>query len=136
MKRADELQKCWFDLTRWHQESTNELERVLQEQHNLTLNEFYALLCVAQSSTKHRSLQELQQFTGLSQSAMSRLISRMETKCCGIIKLQGYGGDRRNVFVSITENGMPLFEEAFLTFIETLDSLFQTSSINLPTQGR
>lgn len=69
-------------------------------------------------------------FIGLSQSATSRLMDRMESKSCGVIKRQGYGKDKRDIYAVLTDKGEQLFKEANETFESTLKTSFKNHGVN------
>lgn len=62
---------------------------------------------------------------GLSQSAMSGLAARMESKDCGVIRRYGYGDDKRGVYTTMTDSGEAFFYDVIKTFEETLEEALQ-----------
>ncbi|MGL4698069.1 MarR family winged helix-turn-helix transcriptional regulator [Enterococcus larvae] len=90
----------------------NELEVQLKEEASLALNEFYVLYFLSIEESKKMRLQHLQEKVGLSQSALSRLISRMEDKRCGVINRHICTDDKRGIYVSITDKGLEKVEKA------------------------
>ncbi|MBV6737681.1 MarR family winged helix-turn-helix transcriptional regulator [Priestia megaterium] len=124
-----ELIKSWLSLTQFHDTVSKELEYSLQQNHQLALKEFYVLLFLAETPEKQLPLQELQHMIGLSQSAMSRLAARMESKSCGVIRRHGYGDDKRGVYTTMTDKGEQFFEEVLKTFEETIEKTLQNSDI-------
>jgi len=130
MEKQENLIQSWLGLTRFHSQFSRKLEQSLQEKHGLALNEFYVLLFIMDTESKYLKLQELQNLIGLSQSAMSRLASRMESKSCGVIKRQGLGEDSRDVYASLTGKGEEFFKEVYPTFQETVKDFFTESRID------
>ncbi|RAL24158.1 MarR family winged helix-turn-helix transcriptional regulator [Thermoflavimicrobium daqui] len=116
--------KSWLTLTHFHTIITNELEATLQREHQLTLKEFYVLLFLSEAPLKKLKLQQLQNMVGLSQSAMSRLVSRFEAKGCGALQRTICEDDRRNIYTSLTQIGEEKVEKALITFNETLLQAF------------
>ncbi len=114
----------WLTLSNIQMNISNELECVLQQHHQLALNEFYVLLYLSQAPEKKLKLQQLQNMVGLSQSAMSRLVSRFEAKGCGTLRRHICGDDRRAIYTSLTEEGEEKLKKAFVTFNETLKKAF------------
>lgn len=129
MSNEQSLMNTWLSFTHIHAMLSNELDRALQEKHQMPLNEFYVLLYLSQSPEKKLRLLELQQLVGLSQSAMSRLSVRMENKSCGVIKRLGYEDDRRGVCALITDKGEQRLQDILETVNETLTSSLSNSDI-------
>lgn len=119
----------WLSLTNMQVTIQNEIENNLQLQHQLSLNEFYVLLFLAESPEKKLKLQELQNMVGLSQSAMSRLVSRFEAKGCGALQRHICMEDRRAFYTSITKYGEEKLEKAYVTVNETLETIFSKKEI-------
>ncbi|MCM2532783.1 MarR family transcriptional regulator [Neobacillus pocheonensis] len=122
--QKNQLITSWLTLTNIQMKITNELENKLQQNHQLSLNEFYVLLFLSKAPEKKLKLQQLHSMVGLSQSAMSRLVSRFEAKGCGTLRRHICVDDRRAIFTSLTTEGEELLKEAFGTFNEPLQILF------------
>jgi DNA-binding MarR family transcriptional regulator len=103
---------------------SNELESNLQQKHQLSLNEFYVLLFLSEAPQKKLKLQQLQSMVGLSQSAMSRLVSRFEARDCGALRRHICVDDRRAIYTSLTPEGEEKLNQAIITFHETLENTF------------
>ncbi|MEK5478575.1 MarR family transcriptional regulator [Paenibacillus sp. FSL R5-0407] len=106
----------WLSLTQMQMGITSKLEAALQEKHQLPLNEFYLLLFLSEAPEKKLKLQQLEDMVGLSQSAVSRLVSRFEAKGCGALQRTICEEDRRAVYTSITPIGEAKLEKALPTF--------------------
>ncbi|WP_141433952.1 MarR family winged helix-turn-helix transcriptional regulator [Bacillus sp. 03113] len=119
----------WLSLTNVQMNIQNDLESTLQLHHQLSLKEFYVLLFLSEAPEKKLKLQQLQNMVGLSQSAMSRLVSRFEAKGCGALKRHICLEDRRAIFTSITKEGEEKLGKAFVTFNETLANIFTKKDI-------
>ena len=119
----------WLSLTNIQMKITNELEGILQEKHKLSLKEFYVLLFLSESPEKKLKLQQLQNMVGLSQSAMSRLVSRFEAKDCGALKRHICVDDRRAIFTSLTAEGEEELKKASVTFNQALEKAFAQETI-------
>ncbi|MEY8757829.1 MarR family transcriptional regulator [Peribacillus frigoritolerans] len=102
--KNNELINKWIGLTSFYDKVSKDLEQKLHEKHKVSLKEFYVLLLLFESSNRQLPLQELQLKVGLSQSAMSRLAARMESKDCGVIRRHGYGDDKRGVYTTINND--------------------------------
>ncbi|HZH58951.1 MAG TPA: MarR family transcriptional regulator [Metabacillus sp.] len=119
---TNQLISNWLSLTNIQMSVENKLENILQETHQLTLKEFYVLLFLSQAPNKKLKLQQLQNMVGLSQSAMSRLVSRFEAKGCGTLRRHVCVDDRRAIFTALTEAGEEKLEKALKTVTQTLEN--------------
>lgn len=111
----------WLSLTQIQAMITNELEQALQQKHDLSLNEFYVLLFLSEAPGQQLRLQQLQTMVGLSQSAMSRLVSRFEAKGCGAMQRAICENDRRGIYTSLTSIGEEKLQRAKSTVQEVLE---------------
>jgi DNA-binding MarR family transcriptional regulator len=100
----------------------NALESELQIKHGLTLSEFTVLQCLAEHPEHHMRMQQLADSVGLSQSAMSRLVERLEAESCGLLERFLCLKDRRGVYTQITEKGLDRLNEAYPTYQSILTS--------------
>jgi len=126
---TNQLISDWMSLANIQIRVEHELESILQETHQLTLKEFYVLLFLSQAPNKKLKLQQLQNMVGLSQSAMSRLVSRFEAKGCGTLRRHVCIEDRRAIFTALTESGEKKLEEAIKTVHQTLRHSFADNEI-------
>lgn len=130
----EELIKSWLSLTQFHDAVSKELEQSLQQSHQLALKEFYVLLFLAETPENQLPLQELQHMIGLSQSAMSRLAARMESKSCGVIRRHGCGDDKRGIYTTMTDKGKQFFEEVLKTFEDTIEKTIQNNDLKFDSK--
>lgn len=119
----------WLSLTHIQMNVANELETNLQAKHNLSLKEFYLLLFLSETPEKKLKLQKLESMVGLSQSAVSRLVSRFEAKGCGALQRHACDEDRRSIYTSLTQIGQDKLDRAQETFKETLVSAFPEQEV-------
>ena len=119
----------WLSFSNLQMKITNELESSLQQKHQLSLNEFYVLLFLSEAPEKKLKLQQLQNNVGLSQSAMSRLVSRFEARDCGVLKRNICVDDRRAIYTSLTPQGEEKLKGAIVTFNETLERTFSKDQV-------
>lgn len=122
LKAKNELLDIWLSLTQIQSNINDELEQALQKDYDLSLKEFYALNFISQSENKELRLQQLQEMVGLSQSAISRLVVRMEAKDCGALQRHICEKDRRGIYTGLTEIGENKLQRARETFNEILQS--------------
>jgi DNA-binding MarR family transcriptional regulator len=104
------LLASWRELADRHARITCALERVLQEEHGLGVSEFEVLERLAGPDKDQHRMQELASSVYLSQSALSRLIGRLETE--GLVSRTICSEDRRGIFACITEAGRDRYEAA------------------------
>lgn len=92
---------AWRDLLARHATLSSQLERVLHE-HQLGVSDFEVLDRLADAGDCMR-MHHLAQAVHLSQSALSRLVSRLERH--GLLSRTLCADDRRGIFVWLTEAG-------------------------------
>ncbi|MBF0779936.1 MULTISPECIES: MarR family winged helix-turn-helix transcriptional regulator [unclassified Granulicatella] len=104
MNQVDCINK-WLSISLQQKEIEHNLEKKLKEVSELTLNEFYVLYFLSQEPQRSMRIFDLQEKVHLTQSAMSRLISRMEKKeHSGIIR-GNCPKDKRGVCIKLTPEG-------------------------------
>ncbi|QNF29853.1 MarR family winged helix-turn-helix transcriptional regulator [Metabacillus elymi] len=133
--QKNQLISSWLSFTHVQMKVTDELESILQQNHQLSLKEFYVLLFLSETPEKKLKLQQLQSMVGLSQSAMSRLVSRFEAKGCGALKRHICVDDRRAIYTSLTNEGEEKLKKALGTINETLANAFSREDIQKELQG-
>ncbi|SET22793.1 MarR family winged helix-turn-helix transcriptional regulator [Paenibacillus sp. NFR01] len=121
----------WLSFSQIYNGINDKLEQALQERFNMSLKEFYVLYFISQSGEKKLRLQQLQDLVGLSQSAISRLVARLEAKNCGALERAVCEADRRGIYTSITEYGEDKLERALQTYNEELQQELQTGKLNI-----
>ncbi|MFC7681226.1 MarR family winged helix-turn-helix transcriptional regulator [Paenibacillus sp. GCM10028914] len=119
----------WLTLTHIQMNVTNELEANLQAKHGLSINEFYLLLFLSEAPEKKLKLQKLESMVGLSQSAISRLVSRFEAKGCGALERKACDDDRRSIYTALTSIGEDKLIRAQETFKDTLIKSFPEKDV-------
>ncbi|MFC4531412.1 MarR family winged helix-turn-helix transcriptional regulator [Sphaerisporangium dianthi] len=103
----------WRGLLACHATTWCALERELGDKHGLGVSDFEVLDRMAESDHGKYRVQELADAVHLSQSALSRLISRLEK--AGLVCRNMCQDDRRGVFVQITEAGVERHRQAVPT---------------------
>jgi DNA-binding MarR family transcriptional regulator len=101
---------AWRDLADRHARVLSALERSLQVHHDLGVSEFEVLERLASSEGDQCRMQELSGVTHLSQSALSRLVGRLEAD--GLVTRAMCTDDRRGIFAHITDAGRERYEAA------------------------
>lgn len=113
-KKAEQaLVEQWRDILALHARTQCEIERALQ-QHGLCASDFEVLDVLATGSTADTGacalrVQEISERVHLSQSALSRLIARLEKD--GLVERAMCPEDRRGVRVALTAKGRELHGE-------------------------
>ncbi len=100
----------WHELAGRHARVVSALERALEADHDLGINEFEVLERLVRSEGEHCRMQELTAATHLSQSALSRLVGRLEAE--GLVTRAMCQDDRRGIFAHITDAGRARYEAA------------------------
>ncbi|MFI9822632.1 MarR family winged helix-turn-helix transcriptional regulator [Streptomyces sp. NPDC052013] len=112
VKQVDqELVDQWRDLLALHARTQCEIDRALHE-HGLCASDFEVLDILAESRAEQGCsyrVQEISERVHLSQSALSRLIARLEKE--GLVERGMCPEDRRGVRVSLTGKGRALHGE-------------------------
>ena len=100
-----ELLRAWRGLLERYHSTASALERALNEQHQLGLSEFEVLDRLAESPAEKDEcrVQELSARVHLSQSALSRVVARLERD--GLVTRAMCAADRRGIYVHLTEAG-------------------------------
>src|SRR3954465_4822217 len=96
----DQLLDRWNELESEHARVREALEHRLQREHRLSLTEYEVLLRLSDSPEGHRRIQELAEEIHLSQSALSRLVQRLEDD--GFVCRNVCDHDPRGAFASVT----------------------------------
>jgi DNA-binding MarR family transcriptional regulator len=104
------LLDSWRDLLDQHARITCALERVLQDEHGLGVSEFEVMERLAAPDKEQHRMQELADSVHLSQSALSRLIGRLESE--GLVTRAICSEDRRGIYAGLTEEGRARYEAA------------------------
>lgn len=114
----DQLLSKWMELESEHARVREALEQALQRNHRLSLTEYEVLRRLAESPEGHRRIQELAEEIHLSQSALSRLVQRLEDD--GYVSRAVCDHDRRGVFACVTDEGRKAQAEAQPTHVSVL----------------
>ncbi|SFE72277.1 MarR family winged helix-turn-helix transcriptional regulator [Trichococcus pasteurii] len=121
----------WLEINNFHLKVESTLEKSLQMNHNLSLKEFYVLYFLSQEPDQKLKLQDLEEKVGLSQSAVSRLVSKFEAKGCGALERNVCEQDRRIVHTSLTKTGAAKLAAAAATVEQVLTESFSEMPVQL-----
>jgi len=112
---------AWRTIAASHAAACAALERELGKRHGLGVSEFEVLDRLAERGERDFRAQELADAVHLSQSALSRLIDRLEVH--GLVERCLCGEDRRGIYVRLTPAGQERHAEAALTHRDVLASV-------------
>ncbi|MFM9445701.1 MarR family winged helix-turn-helix transcriptional regulator [Streptomyces acidiscabies] len=108
---ATDLEDRWRDILTVHARTLCEIDRALHP-HGLGASDFEVLDLLATEAPCHGDQCRVQNLVGrvhLSQSALSRLIGRLEKD--GLVERSVCAEDRRGVYVSLTQKGRGVHTE-------------------------
>jgi DNA-binding MarR family transcriptional regulator len=125
MGADSELVGQWRELLERHARTTSALERRLQHEHGLGVSEYEVLERLV--GRKDCRMQELAEEVHLSQSALSRVVARLETD--GLVTRGMCPSDRRGIMACITDGGRERYEAARPTHRAVLAETLSTSPV-------
>jgi DNA-binding MarR family transcriptional regulator len=105
-----DLVGAWRELLERHARTTSALERRLQHEHGLGVSEYEVLERLAGTDKDTRRMQELAEAVHLSQSALSRVVARLEAD--GLVYRGMCPEDRRGIMACLTDSGRERYEAA------------------------
>jgi len=112
MAKPDALTAQWHALLEQHTRVTTALERALGA-HDLGVSDFEVLSELAAAPEQECRMQQLSGLVHLSQSALSRVVGRLEEQ--GLVTRFMCQNDRRGIFATITDKGRERYAEALPT---------------------
>ena len=100
-----QLVRAWRGLLERYHATSCALERALNQEHQLGLSEFEVLDWLVETQSQHTDcrVQDLAASVHLSQSALSRVIARLERD--GLVTRAMCSEDRRGIYVHLTDAG-------------------------------
>ncbi|MEV0446853.1 MarR family transcriptional regulator [Streptomyces sp. NPDC050600] len=125
------LASGWGALSLLHGKIETRIERALQSGHDLSVRE-YALLDVLSRQHDgvggHLQMKQVADAVVLSQSATTRLVSRLEDR--GLLSRYLCPTDRRGIYTDVTESGLALLDEARPTNDAALREALDEAALN------
>lgn len=109
----------WRRLAALHQLIEARLEKALQAEHELSVVEFTVLDALSRQDGWHLRMAQLARATGLSPSATTRLVNRLEAR--SLITRILCEDDRRGIYTELTTAGRRLLAKARPTHDAVLD---------------
>ncbi|MFC4115536.1 MarR family winged helix-turn-helix transcriptional regulator [Nonomuraea zeae] len=100
----------WRTLAALHAKIEERLEKALQKEHELSVSEYTVLDALARQDGWHMRMQQLARAVVLSQSATTRLVTRLENR--GLLRRYLCEDDRRGIYSEVTPAGRELLEQA------------------------
>jgi DNA-binding MarR family transcriptional regulator len=105
------LVETWRGVAQCHAKVSGALDKALEREHGIGLSEFEVLERLATTGdAEGRRMQDLADAVCLSQSALSRLIGRLES--AGYVCRAMCTADRRGIYAHITDEGRARWEAA------------------------
>lgn len=120
MSKDNELIHNWMSFSKFHNRTTRSLDQILQNKYHLGVSDFYLMVFLNENEEKQLRLSQLQHMVGLSQSALSRLISRLENHEMKLIERAIHAEDRRSVYAVLTPNGQEFISNVMAEVEESL----------------
>ena len=108
----------WRRLAALHQLIESRLEKALQAEHGLSVVEFTVMDALSRQDGWHMRMAQLGRAAGLSPSASTRLVNRLEDR--GLLTRILCADDRRGIYTELTPAGRALYERAHPIHDETL----------------
>lgn len=108
--RVEARARGWRTLAALHARIEDALERALQTEYNLSVSEYTVLDVLARQDGWYMRMQQLARAAVLSQSATTRLVTRLENR--GILSRYLCTEDRRGIYTEVTPEGQKLLENA------------------------
>ncbi|OXM74947.1 MarR family transcriptional regulator [Amycolatopsis thermalba] len=100
----------WRTLAALHARIEDRLERALQREHELSVSEYTVLEVLSRQDGFHLRMNQLSSAVVLSQSATTRLVSRLEDR--GLLQRYLCPTDRRGIYTEVTAAGRELLDAA------------------------
>jgi DNA-binding MarR family transcriptional regulator len=110
----------WRRLAALHQLIETRLEKALQSGHELSVVEFTVMDALARQDGWHMRMAQLGRAAGLSPSASTRLVNRLEDR--GLLTRILCADDRRGIYTELTPAGRKALEHARPAHDEALEA--------------
>ncbi|MBJ7331607.1 MAG: MarR family transcriptional regulator [Solirubrobacteraceae bacterium] len=122
---SGDLEQTWRDVVAKHAKVSCALDQALGDEHALSATDFAVLQRLVESDEGKLRMQELADEIHLSQSALSRLVGRLEDR--GLACRTMCEHDRRGIWTCITDEGRVLHDEAAPTHDRVLSETLSAS---------
>jgi DNA-binding MarR family transcriptional regulator len=104
--------------------TANAIDRELETRFKIGFSEFEILDLLSEVDAESCRMKDLTKQTPMTQSALSRIIDRLEK--AGLVRRQVCSDDRRAMYVELTEKGSKLHHEAAVAHRAVLEEFLQT----------
>lgn len=126
----DDIFNTWMNLTKYYDRILKAMDYTLQGQFQLGMKEFYLMYYLAQSEQKKVKLSDLVPKVGLSHSALSRLVTRLEQhRGESLVERQTDANDKRSVYIFLMKKGEQRLHEMQILFNDSLQSRMSEKDI-------
>ncbi|MEU5158521.1 MarR family transcriptional regulator [Streptomyces sp. NPDC020875] len=125
------LAQSWCALSLLHGKIETRVERALQSGHGLSVREYSLLDVLSRQHSGpggHLQMKQVADAVVLSQSATTRLVTRLEDR--GLLTRYLCDTDRRGIYTDVTEDGQSLLAEARPTHDAALREAFDEAAEN------
>ncbi|MEU3600810.1 MarR family transcriptional regulator [Streptomyces sp. NPDC006798] len=125
------LAQSWCALSLLHGKIETRVERALQSGHGLSVREYSLLDVLSRQHSGpggHLQMKQVADAVVLSQSATTRLVTRLEDR--GLLTRYLCDTDRRGIYTDVTEDGLALLTEARPTHDAALREAFDEAAGN------
>ncbi|NEC64256.1 MarR family transcriptional regulator [Streptomyces sp. SID9727] len=125
------LSQGWIALSLLHGKIETRVERALQSGHDLSVREYSLLDVLSRQHSGpggHLQMKQVADAVGLSQSATTRLVTRLEDR--GLLTRYLCDTDRRGIYTDVTPDGLTLLSEARPTNDRALRSALDEAAEN------
>jgi DNA-binding MarR family transcriptional regulator len=125
--QSDPLAEAWREVLDVHARVSGALEHALQDRHGLGVSEFEVLEQLGTRPQEGCRMHDLSASTHLSQSALSRVIGRLEKD--GLVERAMCETDRRGIFAALTPSGRKRWKAARPTHREVLAEMLSAAPL-------
>ncbi|MBU0438500.1 MarR family transcriptional regulator [Staphylococcus succinus] len=122
MERQQKIDN-WIEVTKYVHYIDMMIEKTLKEKYNLSLKEFYVLYEIFKAKGKKYKINDLIKIIDLSQSAMSRLIVRIEKVEKPLVVRQECTADQRAMYIYLTDEGKRVIDLALETYNQLINKV-------------
>jgi DNA-binding MarR family transcriptional regulator len=129
---VEDALKTWAVINSLSAKMNNRLEEYLKTQYNLSVSEFTVISILDANQHTGLTIQQLESRVNLSQSAISRLISRLEK--CRTVKRQLSEKDRRCAIVKLTSEGRCSYKETLPGISEIITDVLTSDESKVETR--
>ncbi len=106
----DQLAAEWHEMMGRFRRLVCSLDRELESKHGISASDFEVLQLLSEAPAGKLRIHELGEHAHLTQSALSRLVARLEGMC--MVERRMCEDDRRSVFATITAAGRKRYAQA------------------------